>query len=148
MKIGRLKIAKLTDSLYGYKMQNVDDEAIYCEIRYQRDRSSFAGIAFEITNEKGVITVKECEERMVQDISKYEKLYMGCEQDYIDSVKDIFSLEKKEYGIKILFLLYSDVCSSRIIFEDLIKSVDKNIDKIRQVVADAGNRGNLDSKNG
>lgn len=148
MKIGRLKITKLTDLLYGYKMQNVDNEAIYCEIRYQRDRSSFAGIAFEITSEKGVITVKECEERMVQDISKYEKLYMGCEQDYIDAVKDIFSLEKKEYGIKILFLLYSDVCSSQIIFEELIKSVDKNIDKIRQAVANPGNSGNLDLENG
>lgn len=46
-------VAKLMDSLYADQILNIDDEAIYCEIQYQRDKSSFAGIAMKVTNEKG-----------------------------------------------------------------------------------------------
>lgn len=134
MDIENLKIIKLMNSFYGKETQKADTEAIYCEIRFQRDRSSFAGMAFKITSEKDVVTVRECEEKIVQDVSKYEKLYIGCEQDYTDAIKEIFLLEKKEYGIEILFLIYSDVRSSQIIFEELIKNVNKNINRIRELV--------------
>lgn len=113
------------------EIHNVQHQVIYCEIQYQRDISSFAGVALKITNEKDVILVRQCEEKIIQDVSKYEKVYMGCEQDYINSVKEIFSLEKREYGIEIFFLVYSDVRSSQIIFEELMKNVDKYIDTIR-----------------
>lgn len=124
-------VKKLMNSLYSDAIQKVDDEIIYCEMQYQRDRSSFAGVALKITNEKGVIQVRECEEKIVQNVSKYEKVYVGCKQDYINSVKEIFLLEKREYGMEIFFLVYSDVRSSQVIFEELMKKVDKNVDTIR-----------------
>lgn len=130
MRKENFTVKKLIDSLYCNEIQKADDEVIYCEIQYQRDRSSFAGAALEITNEKDVILVRQCEEKIIQDV-KYEKVYIGCEQDYINSIKEIFSLEKREYGIEIFFLVYSDVRSSQIIFEELMKNVDKHIDTIR-----------------
>ena len=33
-------VKKLIDSLYRNEIQKPDDEVIYCEIQYQRDRSS------------------------------------------------------------------------------------------------------------
>lgn len=131
MRTENFTVKKLIDSLYSNEIQKADDEVIYCEIQYQRDISSFAGVALKITNEKNVILVRQCEEKIIQDVSKYEKVYIGCEQDYINSVKEIFSLEKREYGIEIFFLVYSDVRSSQIIFEELMKNVDKYIDTIR-----------------
>lgn len=132
MRIENFSVTKLIDSLYRNEIQKENDEVIYCEIQYYRDRSSFAGVALKIISEKGAVVVKQCEEKIIQDVSKYEKLYIGCEQDYIDSIREIFSLEKREYGIEILFLVYSDVRSSQIIFEELMKNVDKNIDTIRE----------------
>lgn len=131
MRKENFTVKKLIDSLYSNGIQKADDEVIYCEIQYQRDRSSFAGVALKITNEKDVILVRQCEEKIIQDVSKYEKVYIGCEQDYINSVKEIFSLKKREYGIEIFFLVYSDVRSSQIIFEELMKNVDKYIVTIR-----------------
>ena len=132
MRTENFTVKKFIDSLYSNEIQKSDDEVIYCEIQYQRDRSSFAGVALKITNDKNAILVRQCEEKIIQDVSKYEKLYMGCEQDYINSVKEVFSLEKREYGIEIFFLVYSDVRSSQIIFEELMKNVDKYIDTIRR----------------
>lgn len=131
MRTENFTVKKLIDSLYSNEIQTADDEVIYCEIQYQRDRSSFAGVALKITNEKDVILVRQCEEKIIQDVSKYEKVYIGFEQDYINSVKEIFSLKKREYGIEIFFLVYSDVRSSQIIFEELMTNVDKHIDTIR-----------------
>lgn len=91
----------------------------------------FAGAALKITDKNGVIVTRQCEEKIIQAVSKYEKLYIGCEQDYIDSIRNVFSLKKREYGIKIFFLVYSDMRSSQIIFEELMKSVEMNIDTIR-----------------
>lgn len=126
-------ITKLSDSLYGNIIKNVDSEAIYCEIQFQRDRSSFAGIALKIISKKNFVVVREYQEKIIQYVNKYEKLYIGCEKDYVDSIKSIFSLEDREYGIEVLFLVYSDVRSSQIIFEELMKNVDKNVDKAREI---------------
>lgn len=122
------------DSLFINEIQEIDDEVIYCEVQYQRDRSSFAGMALKITNEKDIILVRQYEEKIIQDVNKYEKMYIGCEWDYINSVKEIFSLEKREYGIEIFFLVYSNVRSSQIIFEELMKNIDMNIDMIRRQI--------------
>jgi hypothetical protein len=54
-------------------------------------------------------------------------IYIGCEPDYINAIKEIFSLTKREYEIEIFFLVYSNVCLSQIIFEELMKNIDKNI---------------------
>lgn len=90
MRTENFTVKKFIDSLYSNEIQKADDEVIYCEIQYQRDRSSFAGVALKITNDKNAILVRQCEEKIIQDVSKYEKLYMGCEQDYINSVKEVF----------------------------------------------------------
>lgn len=131
MEEKRLRVIKFIDS--DYSMENIDkqDDALYCEIQHQRDRSSFAGIVFRIMNNKNVVVVKNCEEKLIRNISNYESLYKGCIQEYIDAVTNVFFRERKEYGIEIWFLVYSDVRSSSIIFEELIKKIDSNIDTIR-----------------
>lgn len=40
--------------VYFWKSVLDNDNAMYCEIRYTRDKSSFAGFAFEITDECGI----------------------------------------------------------------------------------------------
>ena len=45
-------------------------------------------------------------------------------------MKEIFFSTKRDYGIDILFLIYSDIRSSQIIFEDIMREIDKNINKI------------------
>ena len=127
----KFNVIRLVDSLYRDEIQKADDEVVYCEIQFRRDRSSFAGVALKITSEKSGIIVRQCKEKIIQDVSKYEKIYIGYEQDYIDYIMDFFSSEKREYGMEIFFLVYSNVRSSQIVFEELMKNVDKNIDKIR-----------------
>lgn len=124
MKIKNFNIIKLIDSPYKDEIREEDGEILYCETRYMRDRSSFAGMALRIINEKNVIIVKKCRERIIRNISKYEKLYIGYEQDYIDYIKYIFYSEKREYGLEINFLVYSDVRSSQVIFGELIENID------------------------
>lgn len=131
MRMQNFKATRLIDSSYRNVIQKTENEVLYCEIQYQRDRSSFAGAALKITGKRGVIEVRQCEEKIINDLSEYEKLYIGCEQNYIDSMKEIFTLQEKEYGIEIFFLLYSNVRSSQIIFEELMQNIDKNIDIIQ-----------------
>lgn len=126
-------VTELKDSPYRNAIQNLDGEEIYCELRYQRDRSSFAGMALKVINKKNAFIVRECQEKIVEEVSKYEKLYIGCDEDYVDSLKDIFLSEERAYGIDVIFLVYSDVRSSQIIFEELMKNVDKNIDEMRKM---------------
>lgn len=124
---------KLKDSCYSNQLPLIENNIVYCEIKYQRDRSSFAGMAFKITNIENDIVVRKFEEKIIKEVSKYEKIYIGCEQDYIDSIQEIFSSEKTNYGIEIFFLIYSDIRSSRIIFEKLIEAVHKNLEAISKL---------------
>lgn len=128
----KFRIMKLIDidTIYKCEIPEVDDGIMYFEIQYQRDRSSFAGVALKLTNNVGEFAVRKCEEKIIQKVGKFEKLYIGCEQDYIDSMRQVFSLEERGYGIEIVFLVYLDVRSSQIIFEYLMKNIDKNIDTI------------------
>lgn len=131
MEENRLKIIKFIDSDYRMEGTAEQDNTLYCEIQYKRDKSSFAGMVFRITDNRDVVTVEDCEEKLIKKISNYERLYKGCIQEYINAVRNTFSLERKECGIEILFLVYSDVRSSQIIFEELIKNIDRNIDTIK-----------------
>lgn len=130
MKEENLSVIKLKDSLYGNVIQKSDEEVIYCELSYQRDRSSFAGAALKVTNEKNAIVIRECQEIIVEEVSKYEKLYIGCDENYVNALKELFYSQERAYGIDVLFFVYSDVRSSQIIFEELMQQVNKNIDKI------------------
>ncbi|MBR3825537.1 MAG: hypothetical protein IKJ39_10135 [Lachnospiraceae bacterium] len=124
-------IGKLEDSLYSDQLQKADEDLVYCELRYQRDRSSFAGMAFKITDVNDEIIVRKCEEKLIQKVSEYENLYVGSEPDYIESVKEFLSPEGKEYGLEIYFLIYSDIRSSQMVFKKLMEVVDKNVETIR-----------------
>lgn len=133
MNIENFKIIKLVESPYKNEVIESDDKILYCEIQYKRDRSSFAGMAFRLIDKKSAFTVNECKEHVIQNISKYEKMYIGCEKSYIESIREKCSSETKDYGIEIVFLVYSDVRSSQIIFENLMEQIDKNIETIKKL---------------
>lgn len=126
----QFKIIKIQDSPYVDKISEEDCDAFYCEIKYKRHVSSFAGMAFKITKKANFIDVRERQEKIVQEIDDWQKIRMGMEQDYIDSVKEIFLKSKKGYGIEVLFLVYCDVRSSQWIFENLMEELQKNIESL------------------
>ena len=134
MQIEHINILKLTDLLSNTEEEcYVDDNIVYCEMKFKRDRSSYAGMAFKIIDKKNTFLIRKSREKIVQEVSPYEKIFKGCEQDYVDSVKEIYLSEDREYGIDIYFLIYSDVRSSQIIFEELMKNVNEHIDEIKNI---------------
>lgn len=134
MKDTSLTIKRYKESKYGNLIQNIDEEMVYCELEYKRDRSSFAGVVFKITNEKNKFEFCEVIEKKIKEISKYENIYIGCDEDYMDSIKEIFFSTEKEYGIKVFFIVYSDLRSSQIVFEDLMKKIEENINEIQKSI--------------
>lgn len=90
MVVDNFIVKKLSDTLYGNLFQYLGEDAIYCEIQLQRDRSSFAGIALKITEKENNIVIRKCRERLVRILGQYERLYLGCEEDYIISIKKFF----------------------------------------------------------
>lgn len=108
------------------KYRNIDNLQ-YAEIEFQRDRSSFAGIGFIVNTNKGTFEYKDVEEKIIKKISKYDNLRIGMEQYYIKKIKDTFLLEEKCYGVEIVFLIYSDVRSSEMIFSQLMREIDNYI---------------------
>ena len=72
--------------------------------------------------------------KKIKELSKYENIYVGCDGDYIDSMKETFFSTEKDYGIIVLFLIYSDIRSSQIIFEDIVREIDKNINEIKKMI--------------
>lgn len=128
----QFEIVKIQDSPYYEEVSEADQDAFYCEIKYKRHVSSFAGMAFKITKEAKSIAVRDRQEKVVQEIDEWQKIRMGMEQEYIDSVKEIFLESKKDYGIEVLFLVYCDVRSSQWIFEKLIEELQKNIESLEK----------------
>ena len=128
-----LSIVKLKDSVYGNVVDIDSENAVYCELRYQRDRSSFAGVALKVSGNNNVFNYIEIPEMVVEELNKYENVYIGCNEEYIKSVEDVFYSKTREYGIDVLFLVYSEVRSSQMIFEELMKSVVENIEGIREI---------------
>lgn len=119
----KVKLVNILETPY----KNLVDESdvMYCEIELKRDRSSFAGIAFKIV-EDGEITCMEIEESIYKDISKYEKLYIGIDKDYYTSVCHVYNKKNLQRGIKVFFLVYSDIRSSQIIFMKLMEWICDN----------------------
>jgi|AKZA01.1.fsa_nt_gi hypothetical protein len=69
------------------------------------------------------------EGKVIKQVCKYDNLRIGMEEYYIKKIQDTFHLEEKNYDIEILFLIYSDVKSSEMIFSQLIKDIDTYIIK-------------------
>lgn len=109
-----------------YKSVIDNENAMYCEVRYTRDKSSFAGIAFEITDECG-ITCSDIKEKEFKEVSKFEKLYIGMDEKYYESIVQIYDAKKLNKGIHVLFLVYSDVRSSQMVFKILMEWLSDNL---------------------
>lgn len=115
---------KLGKTLYKSVIDN--ENAMYCEVRYTRDKSSFAGIAFEIVDEYG-ITCSDIKEKEFKEVSKFEKLYIGMDEKYYESIVQIYDAKKLNKGIHVLFLVYSDVRSSQMVFKILMEWLSDNL---------------------
>ena len=111
-----VKIEKISDTEYA-KYSDCPN-AYYAEVKYERDRSSFAGIAFQINDDK-TLSFDYREEVMIKAVNKYERLYYGMEGSYCNSVREIYEASNAGKGLKILFLVYSDVRSCQAVFEEL-----------------------------
>ncbi len=116
MKIDNLRVEKITDLPYRDKLPQIDNDAIYCEIQYKRDRSSFAGMAFKFIDKENVLKSNFVEEKVIQIVSKYVNLCVGSD------------------------LQYSDVRSSQIIYEDLVNCIDKNWEMIKSKIIGEQNK--------
>ena len=113
MRTENFTVKKFIDSLYSNEIQKADDEVIYCEIQYQRDRSSFAGVALKITNDKNAIRVRQCEEKIIQDVSKYEKLLSDINPEFAEKQEqkaeiDTLKLQMAEMSKSITSLMESN----------------------------------------
>ena len=64
MKKDNLLIKKLRESQYRDIIKLLDEESVYCELEYLRDRSSFAGVALKISSDKNKFSSNEvCEKK-------------------------------------------------------------------------------------
>lgn len=117
-----IEFKRLVDT--EYKAFANDQNAFYCEYNAKRDRSSFAGIAYEVIDEKNLV-FGDIKEQLFKEVSTYEKKYLGMDDDYCESIKDIYSQTGCKAGIKVLFLVYSDVKSSQMAFELLFTELLK-----------------------
>lgn len=107
MQIEHINILKLADLPSDIKENcYVDNNIIYCEINYERDKSSYAGMAFKIIDRKNTFYIKKSREKIVKEESPYEKIFKGCDEDYINSVREIYFSEERAYGIYIYIFCY------------------------------------------
>ena len=119
-----VKIEKILDTEY-MKFSNCSD-AYYAEIKYDRDKSSFAGIAYKITDDKS-LSFDNREEVEIKVVNKFERLFYGMEESYCNSIKKTYDSSNTKKGLNILFLVYSDVRSCQTIFEELTEYICNNI---------------------
>ena len=68
MEDNNFKIEKLKESCHAKQIRQVVNQSLYCEIQYQRDRSSFAGMAFDITCDKGIVIVMD--EELIKNLDE------------------------------------------------------------------------------
>ena len=110
---------------------------VYVELKYSRDRSSFAGLGLKLTDKPNQFNSQsDMEETEVQEINKYDKIRVGMEIEYLNSIKETYFLTNREYGIDVIFLVYSDVSSSQKIFEDLMFLIDGKVSEIRRILSE------------
>ena len=119
-----VRIEKISDTEY-VKYSNYSD-TYYAEIKYDRDKSSFAGIAFRIHVDRS-ISFDNKEEVLIKEVNKFERLFYGMEESYCHSIRDIYDSSNMRKGLDILFLVYSDVRSSQVVFEELTEYICNNM---------------------
>ncbi|MBQ8949951.1 MAG: hypothetical protein IJ065_02160 [Eubacterium sp.] len=106
------------------------ENALYCELSYKRHASSFAGMVFEFIDVNSKVTYNSSfDEQILKNIDRYDNLRIGCDDVYIKSITDKYRELNPSIGIKIHFLVYSDVRSSQMIFERLIELILFLVDK-------------------
>ena len=119
-----VKIEKISETKYVNYTSSAN--AYYAEIKYDRDRSSFAGIAFRLNDDK-TLSFDHREEVMIKEVSKFEHLYYGMEDSYCNAIRKIYDSSNMKKGLNIMFLVYSDVRSCQAIFEELTEYIGNNI---------------------
>lgn len=119
-----VKLVNILES--PYKDVINESDVMYCEIELRRDKSSFAGMAFKVMEDNNISCVT-LEERVCKVVNKYEKLHIGIDENYYNSICHIYNERKLEFGIKVFFLVYSDIRSSQIIFTKLMEWICDNI---------------------
>ena len=124
-----LKLTLIQDMPYQNKP---DLDGVYLELTYRRDRSSFAGIGLRILNKENTFIKSQRDENLFQEVSKYDNLRIGMESDYLKKIEALYFSSNKNYGLEVLFLIYSDVRSSPKVFEELMKKLDEDISDIRR----------------
>ena len=97
-------------------------QALYCELTYRRDISNFAGVVFEFLDDSNEIVYDDrfCVKN-ISNINVYNNIRIGFEEEYIDSFIDEYKKMNPLKGIRIQFLVYTDVGSSQVVFERLAK---------------------------
>ena len=126
--IMEFRVVNVKDTSYYDECKS--ENALYCELKYKRDCCSFAAMVFEFTEDSIEATYDNKRiERVITSIGKYDNLRIGCDETYINSIVDKYSESKPSVGIKIHFLIYSDVRSCQIIFERLTELILFMVDK-------------------
>ncbi len=106
MKIDNLRVEKITDLPYRDKLPQIDNDAIYCEIQYKRDRSSFAGMAFKFIDKENVLKSNFVEEKVIQIVSKYENLCVGSDLQYLECIERFFLSKKGIWNRNSIFAIF------------------------------------------
>lgn len=119
-----VKTEKISDTEYA-KYSDCPD-AYYAEIKYDRDKSSFAGIAFKINDDRN-LSFENREEVKIKDVNKFERLFYGMEESYCNAIRETYDLSNRIKGLRILFLVYSDIRSSQVIFGKLTEYICEHI---------------------
>ena len=122
------KIINLKDTPYYEDCES--ENALYCELSYKRHAGSFAAMVFEFTDDGRAVTYN-CNyvERIITEIDKYDNLRIGCDDEYIKSIVEKYNQLNHPIGIKIHYLLYTDLRSNRILFERLTELIMYMADK-------------------
>ena len=115
-----VSVCNLKDTPYSSYFSQPDLQ--YCEYKAVRDRSSFGGVIYKKTDKPG-IEIIDCDDTVLADEGSNGKLRLGFEESYIDALLSVYNSCNFDFGIEVYGLVYSDVKSSPIVFESIMKAM-------------------------
>ena len=115
-----ISICDLKDTPYSSYFSQPDLQ--YCEYKAVRDRSSFGGVIYKKTDMPG-IEIIDCDETVLADEGANGKLRLGFEASYLETLMSVYNSSNLDFGIGVYGLVYSDVKSSPIVFENIMKAM-------------------------
>ena len=114
------RIMQLKESSYSEFFE--DNDLRCCEYKAIRDRASFGGVIYRVTDETG-ISFRNIDEFVITDEGVNGKLRLGFEESYIDALLSAYNSCNLDFGIEVYGLVYSDVKSSPIVFENIMNAM-------------------------